>query len=1162
MNQGQELALKQLRDIECVAEDGELEILGVTESKNNYVCVTITLSCKDIPRAPEGLPLQQRERFNLWISPDFPFKKPDVYVEHDRFAGFPHVQWKCYLCLYQTSSEWDPNDGMFGFIERLRIWLEHGAINQLDPIGAPLHPPVTYVDEKQSARIIIPSKNTPPVLDSGWLGFASLSPISETCLEITNWIEDIDGNDGVIAAAILLPGKMPFEFPTNVSILFNELFRNGVSKERLLAVMQLSVLKSPADSPLYVILGTAMRGVSGSSNLLQHLTAWYIHPTMVTALRLSIEKYSDHEKLQEIGKKAEDIFFEWANTAKVEWCRVLENRQEIITRRDEQSLIRWFKDKTVSLWGCGALGSHVAELLVRAGVKKLILRDNGRVTPGIIVRQLYEKSDIGKTKVSALKDKLAKINPEVSIDVYDSDILNSVLASEDWPENADIVIDTTASKTISAKLEMVRYSSRIKPVPIISMMIGHKAERGLVVMARSENLGGTFDVLRKAKLAVCNNPTFSSFADEFWPVVRRTEIFQPEPGCSDITFVGSAVDVTSLVGMLLNFAANDLASSSASCAFSHFVTQPHLAFDCEKEIFTNFSWNKDFEIIDSIMNFRIRISPEALEKIHIIAKQNVRTRGASVETGGVLFGERDDVLKIIWVTEVIGPPPDSVADNKKFICGVSGVGDFNSYRKKQSRGAVKFIGMWHTHPFISPCPSDVDLSGMLSILSEKESASSKVLLMIVGGNPVSAPSIGGYVFEVNHLRENPFIRIDPQSFLLLKIKKNNAKNVGLCLSGGGSRAIAFHLGCLRALHNRGILERIDVVSAVSGGAVIAAMYAYSDDRFEEFDRRVVKLLKKGLQGAIAWRAFLSLRTFSILATFIFSVIPAFVICVLRKGLSLIAKAVKIPKDVINLIERIPPPFCRWANRTSAFEDVLRKQIFGNKKIFSNRRNSINVVINACELRTGSAFRFGSKESGCWRFGKLKNNDVDVAHAVAASAAYPALLPAIDRKYRFVDKNEKVSRERVFLTDGGVYDNLGITCLEPGRSSEYSSNVFAPEYIICCAAGQGLFEKDSYPYWWVPRMVRSFLTVHRKLHDCSYSRLHKYLAYGEIKGFVLSFLGQQDNKLPVIPPDLVKRKEVYDYPTDFASMSEKDINLLSKRGEQLTEMLLSYYCPEL
>jgi NTE family protein len=65
----------------------------------------------------------------------------------------------------------------------------------------------------------------------------------------------------------------------------------------------------------------------------------------------------------------------------------------------------------------------------------------------------------------------------------------------------------------------------------------------------------------------------------------------------------------------------------------------------------------------------------------------------------------------------------------------------------------------------------------------------------------------------------------------------------------------------------------------------------------------------------------------------------------------------------------------------------------------------HLVINATELRTGSAFRFGTIESGSWRWGKLHSNAVKVADAVAASAAYPLFLPAFDETLTFAKGGE-------------------------------------------------------------------------------------------------------------------------------------------------------------
>jgi NTE family protein len=76
------------------------------------------------------------------------------------------------------------------------------------------------------------------------------------------------------------------------------------------------------------------------------------------------------------------------------------------------------------------------------------------------------------------------------------------------------------------------------------------------------------------------------------------------------------------------------------------------------------------------------------------------------------------------------------------------------------------------------------------------------------------------------------------------------------------------------------------------------------------------------------------------------------------------------------------------------------------------------------------------------------------------------------------------------------------------------------------------------------------------------RLHSYTASGHLKGFVFAYLGQIDRRLPLIPPDLVRREEVYNYPTNFSPMSIDDIDRIATRGEQLTRLLISQYCPEL
>src|SRR5262245_9792186 len=49
--------------------------------------------------------------------------------------------------------------------------------------------------------------------------------------------------------------------------------------------------------------------------------------------------------------------------------------------------------------------------------------------------------------------------------------------------------------------------------------------------------------------------------------------------------------------------------------------------------------------------------------------------------------------------------------------------------------------------------------------------------------------------------------------------------VALCLSGGGYRAMLFHVGVVWRLHDAGWLTRVDRISSVSGGSIPAGALA-------------------------------------------------------------------------------------------------------------------------------------------------------------------------------------------------------------------------------------------------------------------------------------------------------------------------------------------------
>lgn len=95
--------------------------------------------------------------------------------------------------------------------------------------------------------------------------------------------------------------------------------------------------------------------------------------------------------------------------------------------------------RQVGIAGLGGIGSNVAMLLVRTGVRNLVLIDDDRVDASNLNRQNYDPDDVGKRKTEASLEKLKKLNPEIRADILTMHITRENLAS--CMEKADIWVE-------------------------------------------------------------------------------------------------------------------------------------------------------------------------------------------------------------------------------------------------------------------------------------------------------------------------------------------------------------------------------------------------------------------------------------------------------------------------------------------------------------------------------------------------------------------------------------------------------------------------------------------------------------------------------------------------------------------------------------------------
>ena len=243
------------------------------------------------------------------------------------------------------------------------------------------------------------------------------------------------------------------------------------------------------------------------------------------------------------------------------------------------------------------------------------------------------------------------------------------------------------------------------------------------------------------------------------------------------------------------------------------------------------------------------------------------------------------------------------------------------------------------------------------------------------------------------------------------------KKIGLALSGGGYRAAAYHIGTLRALRKLGILDKVDVISSVSGGSITAAYYVLHKDNFDEFERNFKEKLKKGVLST----SILLLAIYAVVLLVIIIGVPIFLACCPMSPCCKVIIAFCI--WAITLITIIDGQFIIFpTNKLIAKQ--YDKHFFEGAKLTNLPDNPI-LAINATEITYNRIFTFSQIKvaGGDFEERMFNKEDIPLSFAVMASSAFPAGINPIKFPSKYI-VNEREDGVRPYLIDGGVYDNQG------------------------------------------------------------------------------------------------------------------------------------------
>ncbi|MCD7909292.1 MAG: tRNA threonylcarbamoyladenosine dehydratase [Clostridium sp.] len=122
-----------------------------------------------------------------------------------------------------------------------------------------------------------------------------------------------------------------------------------------------------------------------------------------------------------------------------------------------------------AVFGVGGVGSHAIEALARSGVGSLALVDNDTVSLTNINRQsIALHSTVGRYKTQVMREKLADINPQCRVSVFETFVLpDNLEALFEKIGPVDYILD--AIDTVTAKLALITYAQS-RHIPIIASM--------------------------------------------------------------------------------------------------------------------------------------------------------------------------------------------------------------------------------------------------------------------------------------------------------------------------------------------------------------------------------------------------------------------------------------------------------------------------------------------------------------------------------------------------------------------------------------------------------------------------------------------------------------------------------------------------------------------
>lgn len=420
--------------------------------------------------------------------------------------------------------------------------------------------------------------------------------------------------------------------------------------------------------------------------------------------------------------------------------------------------------------------------------------------------------------------------------------------------------------------------------------------------------------------------------------------------------------------------------------------------------------------------------------------------------------------------------------------------------------------------------------------------------------------------------------------------------IGLSLSGGGYRAAAFHLGTLRKLHDLKILDKVDVMSTISGGSITGAYYCLHKDNYSSFDSS----LYQGLQRKnVVKKVLLSTTTLKLLIFLLIFLVPGIYF--------LITKWAWLFPILMGICLFLLFKFQFRLFPVSRRIETIYDEFFYNNKKLSDLPEKPLLVIGSTNMQTARPFIFSRTwmQDSTYQYRQppieFLAAKFPISRAVMASSCVPFAFTPIQIDREFFKDHLDADKVHPLLVDGGVYDNQGIHKI-------VQSGTYACSHIITSDAGGGSsgelkfsntvslliatvdvfmarikkaqMVQDVYENaatsnkevayfslaWTIDKLIPGFINnlFKRQIPESVIVALQLQKEWvDEPRRFekeITAFLIERTGYAKISKPSPEELKIARSVGTNLTSLSKLQIDSLIKQAEALTELQIKLYCP--